>query len=325
MSDLSISVAMCTFNGARFLGAQLESIAAQDRVPDELVVCDDGSSDGSAEIVNQFSGRSTFPVKLVINQKNLGSTRNFEQAISLSRGTIVALADQDDVWYKQKLSRIEDAFLRSSTIVAVFSDADLIDDASRALGGRLWPTFAFDSAKQNQFAQGHALKVLIRHPVVTGATMAFRKEYFHLAAPIPVDEVHDRWLSFLLAARGRFEIIPEPLMQYRRHERQQLGPGPMTLQEQTAQAASRGKDFYLLDIKRFQQLRSRLLENQNAYPDAGHVQKEIERKISHLRCRVQLPHTRVARIPKIFREAWNGDYWRYSGGWRSIAKDIIFR
>src|ERR1022692_2995726 len=109
MAALSISVAMCTFDGGRFLSAQLESIAAQTRPPDELVVCDDGSSDASGNIIKDFARRAAFPTRLVVNDKHLGSTKNFEQAISLCQGTIVALADQDDVWYPHKLQRIEKA------------------------------------------------------------------------------------------------------------------------------------------------------------------------------------------------------------------------
>src|SRR5207248_1903508 len=127
MSVPAISVAMCTFNGARFLDAQLESLAAQSRPPDELVVCDDCSSDNSREIITSFALRSAFDVRLVVNDKNLGTTKNFEKAIQLCQGPIIALADQDDVWYAHKLDRIERAFLASPSVVAVFSDADIID------------------------------------------------------------------------------------------------------------------------------------------------------------------------------------------------------
>ena len=165
----SISVAMCTFNGGRFLSAQIESIAAQDRLPDELIVCDDGSSDSSGDIVRKFAGSAPFPIRLVVNQRNVGSTKNFEKAISLCQGSIVTLADQDDIWYRHKLGRIENAFLRSSATVAVFSDADVIDDDSRKLRLRLWNAFSFSRREQGQFARGHALNVLVKHPVVTGA------------------------------------------------------------------------------------------------------------------------------------------------------------
>ena len=94
---------MCTYNGAQFLKEQLASIAAQFRPPDELVVCDDGSSDGTGEIVKEFARRSPFATRFVVNDQNLGSTKNFEKAIFLCQGTIVSLADQDDVWYRHKL------------------------------------------------------------------------------------------------------------------------------------------------------------------------------------------------------------------------------
>jgi len=325
MPPLTISVAVCTFNGERFLGTQLESIASQDRVPDEVVICDDGSTDGSQEIIRGFAQRSTFPVRFKINERNLGSTKNFEQAISLCHGTIVALADQDDVWYRHKLARIERTFLESSAIVAVFSDADLIDDDSRPLGSRLWPTFSFDVAEQRKFASGDALKVLIRHPVVTGAAMAFRWEFFELIAPIPVEHVHDSWISFLLAACGRFEIISEPLMQYRQHRRQQLGPGPLTLREQRARARSTGASDYLQQIERFHQINERLEDHKHNFPFDGSVQEEIKRKVFHLTHRAQLPSAIAARLPKVIRECFNGGYLHYSAGWKSVAKDLMIR
>src|SRR6266481_8759069 len=148
MKRLPISVAMCTYNGGRFLAEQLESIAVQTRLPDELVVCDDRSTDESVEIVRNFARHAPFPVQLEINEENLGSTKNFEKAISLCQGEIVALADQDDVWYRHKLDWIEKAFARSSAPVAAFSDADLIDNDSRSLDARLWSSFSFGVREQ---------------------------------------------------------------------------------------------------------------------------------------------------------------------------------
>jgi len=316
-------VALCTFNGARFVGEQLASIAAQDREPDELVVCDDGSSDGSVEIVQEFARRARLSTRLVVNDRNLGSTKNFEKAISLCQGAIVALADQDDVWYRHKLGRIEQAFLRSSEIVLAFSDADLIDDDSNSLGKRLWPGFSFDRSEQIEFAKGGALNVLLKHPVVTGASMAFRREYFDLLAPMPAKQFHDRWISFLLATRGKFAVISDRLMQYRQHQQQQLGPGPRTLRERTGRARRTKASFYLDEIERFCEFRNRLEQYGVASPSAEGALKEIERKISHLEHRARLPGIKVARIPGVLRQTFNGYYWRYSMGWSSIAKDLL--
>lgn len=316
---------MCTFNGRRFLGAQLESIGKQDRPPDELVVCDDGSSDGSGEIVREFARRAAFPTRFVVNDRNLGSTKNFEKAISLCQGAIIALADQDDVWYRHKLGRIEDAFLRSDAIVAVFSDADLIDDDSRPLGQRLWNAFSFDAGEQHRFRNGRALNVLVKHPVVTGATMAIRREVFKFVAPIPSEDIHDGWISFLLAARGQFEMIPDPLMQYRRHQGQQEGLPPQSPRALVAQAARRGANYHISEIERYRRLYDRLKKRNADFPYAAYAQKAIEQKVSHLERRARLPGSRAARIPRVLREALNGGYWRYSAGWNSIAKDLVIR
>jgi glycosyltransferase involved in cell wall biosynthesis len=321
--DPKLSVAMCTFNGARFVGAQLASIAAQDRPPDELVVCDDGSSDGSVEIVQEFAQLARFSTRLVVNDRNLGSTKNFEKAISLCQGAIVALADQDDVWYRHKLGRIEQAFLRSSEIVSAFSDADLIDDDSHPLGGRLWPSFSFDRSEQLEFAKGCALNVLLKHPVVTGASMAFRRQYFDLLAPIPAKQIHDRWISFLLATQGKFAVISDRLMQYRQHRDQQLGPGPRTLWERTKRARLTKPSFYFDEIERLCEFRERLEEYGTPSSNAERALQEIGRKISHLEHRARLPSMRVARIPGVIRQSFNGYYWRYSTGWSSIAKDLL--
>jgi glycosyltransferase involved in cell wall biosynthesis len=304
----------------------LDSIVAQQRLPDELVICDDGSSDGSIEIIRQFAESAPFPTRLVVNAKNLGSTKNFEQAISLCQGAIVALADQDDVWYQHKLERIENAFLKSSDIVAAFSDADLIDNDSRPLGSRLWPTLLFDAREQDRFSNGNALGVLIKHPVVTGATMAFRREFFEPMIPIPKDEIHDKWISFLLAAHeGSFEVISEPLMQYRRYQEQQIGPGPQTLGRRVAQAKDRGADFHRGVITQLRQLHTRLEDRRLVFRFAEAAQMEIARKISHLEHRAGLPRARVARIPGVLREAFRGGYQRYSSGWNSVAKDLVVR
>lgn len=325
MSPLAISVAMCTFNGAQFLDAQLESLAAQSRPPNELIVCDDGSSDKTCEIAKEFARRAKFPVRLITNDKNLGTTKNFEKAVRLCQGPIIALADQDDIWYARKLDQIENAFETSPSLLAVFSDADLIDEYSKPLGHGLWSALAFTRKEQRQFARGKELDVLIRHPVVTGATMAFRKEFFGLATPLPPDETHDRWLAFLLAARGRIELIPQPLIQYRRHSRQQIGPGPLTSQEKLEIARARTADFYREEINRFRELHRRFQERQRDFTNGEHIRDQIERKISHLHHRAELSPIKLARIPKVLHHAFNGNYWRYSGGWRSIAKDLLIR
>lgn len=93
---LRISVALCTHNGSAYLTEQLASIAAQTRLPDELVVCDDRSSDDTPRLLADFAARAPFPVQVVVNSENLGSTAKFAKAISLCQGDFIALSDQAD-------------------------------------------------------------------------------------------------------------------------------------------------------------------------------------------------------------------------------------
>jgi len=320
---LSISVAMCTYNGSRFLKEQLDSIACQRRLPDELIICDDRSADDSAQIVTQFARQVRFLVRFEVNEETLGSTKNFEKAISISDGAIVVLADQDDIWYPNKLEQIQRAFLRSPKAVAAFSEADVIDDNSLPLGYRLWESFSFPPGEQKRFAAGQALNILIKHPVVTGAAMAFRREFFPLLAPIPANDIHDRWISFLLAACGPYELIPEPLMRYRRHHNQQIGMGARTFRDRFARARITGSELYASEIARFRQLYTRLGLHRTEMAGAEYAMGEIENKISHLEHRLQLREQSIARVPHIFREVCKHSYWRYGAGWESVAKDLF--
>ena len=319
---LTISVAMCTYNGSRFLPDQLESIANQRRPPDELVVCDDKSSDNSPDLVEEFSRRVPFSVRLIRNDQNVGSTRNFERAVSLCRGAIVALADQDDIWYPDKLTMLEQAFLRSDKIVGAFSDADIVDDMGHPLQQRLWSSMGFDAGEQRRF-QEDGWAVLLRHPVVTGATMAFRKEMSELLFPIPGRTIHDRWLSFLLAVAGPMTLLREPLMRYRIHRAQQVGVKPQGIKERFHLALQRNETFYAEEVALFRALSARLNRFSMELKNSDLVMAEINRKIRHLENRVGLRRANAARISEVFQEVRNRGYWKYSAGWQSVAKDLF--
>src|SRR5262249_10358275 len=106
---VKIAVALCTYNGERFLAHQLATVAAQTRLPDELVVCDDSPSATSATLARQCGESACFPVRVETNSATLGSTPNFERAVRLCQGDIIAFADQDDVWLPHKLAVTEKA------------------------------------------------------------------------------------------------------------------------------------------------------------------------------------------------------------------------
>ena len=130
----TISVALCTYNGERFLSRQLTSIQQQTISPYELIVCDDCSTDSTIEIVRAFAASVAFPVRITRNEHNLGFVANFERAIRLCRGDLIALCDQDDIWYPIRLERSLEEFTADPEVGFVFSDADIIDDQDQPDG-----------------------------------------------------------------------------------------------------------------------------------------------------------------------------------------------
>ena len=150
-----ISVALCTFNGERFLPRQLASIQQQTRLPDELVICDDRSTDTTLAIVRDFASAVSFPVKVMQNERNLGSTKNFENAMRLCSGDLIALSDQDDVWYPQRLARSEQELQSHPAAGLVFSDGEIIDDEDRSTGARMWPSTQFSAPRAEELLAGN--------------------------------------------------------------------------------------------------------------------------------------------------------------------------
>jgi glycosyltransferase involved in cell wall biosynthesis len=222
---MKLSVRMCTYNGAPYLSEQLQSIAAQTRPPDELVVCDDGSTDATRRILEAFAADVSIPVRLYVNERTLGSTRNFERAIGLCAGEIIALADQDDVWRPEKLARAAAILGAFPEVGLVFSDAALVDAAARPLGRRLWEVVGGTRAARQLRRRDRAFRLLLPGWTVTGATMAFRAKFRPLVLPIPADiaMIHNGWIALMISTVARVHFIDEPLMLYRQHGAQQIG------------------------------------------------------------------------------------------------------
>jgi glycosyltransferase involved in cell wall biosynthesis len=220
---LALSVAMCTYNGARHLRAQLDSIAAQTRLPDELVVCDDGSTDATLAILERFAAAAPFPVRIHRNRTPLSTPKNFERAIGLAAGEIIALADQDDVWYPPKLERLEQELVRSERIGLVFSDADVVDERLCPAGYRLWQALRAFERHKRLIARGRLFEALVHDNLVTGCTSAFRSAYKDLVIPVPAACAHDSWAALVVAAVAEVARIEAPLLAYRQHAANQSG------------------------------------------------------------------------------------------------------
>jgi len=321
---MRISVAMCTYNGSRFLDEQLSSIHKQLRQPDELVVCDDCSSDDTVQKLQMFARSAGFPVKIVRNETNLGSTRNFEKAISLCDGEIIALSDQDDVWSENRLLETENAFAANPRTGLVFADGDIIDANSAPINLRLWQCANFTAAEQSQFICGDATEVLLKHSVATGATLAFRSEFRPVILPIPEIWVQDGWIALIVSFFANLVPINQPLVRYRQHAQQQIGAANPDFLHQIGLAKMVTRAEFMLRAKQFEFARDRLLQRATSERHKK-LAGRIAGLIAHMFARGNMPTRRLRRLSLIFRELATRRYSMYSRGLLSATRDLVVR
>jgi glycosyltransferase involved in cell wall biosynthesis len=228
-----VSVAIATYNGAEFLETQLASIAAQSRRPIEVVVCDDGSTDETVELVERFAREAPFDVRLVRNQENLGFGENFMKAGRLCRGELVAWCDQDDYWMPQKLARCVEQFEQDQDVMLVVHSAQVAEGATPRFAGGLgryhksWRSeerilrrhshYTPDSLPLEISAFGHS-SVVSRRVLDVGDALAST-----VSGVFSEFSGHDTWTSFLAAAIGKVVLLPDVLVKYRQHRSQVAG------------------------------------------------------------------------------------------------------
>ena len=235
MAAASVSVVMATYNGAQFLEPQLASIAAQTRLPDELVVCDDQSSDESVEVVERFASRAPFEVRVVRNPERLGFAGNFLQAARLSRGDLIAWSDQDDVWMPEKLAVCAREF-ESDDEVLLVTHASWFGEwmrhgrpVVRAATGDWFGRFTPRRIRRRTVYTPTSLPLRTRFP---GRSSLVSRRVLDVAdaletrLPGIIDEFeshHDLWIGFVAGAIGKVVILPDALVQYRLHDEQVTG------------------------------------------------------------------------------------------------------
>lgn len=315
------SIALCTYNGAAFLGQQLASILHADTPIDEVVLIDDVSSDRTLEIAAGLSEQTNIFFFIERNDKTLGSVHNFEKALAQTRGHIVFLSDQDDVWRESKAQRLIDEFERRPDLLLLHTDARLVDADGNALKSSLFEALEVSGAERAAIRNGNAFGAFLRRNLATGATMAVRRSLFEFAFPFPDDWVHDEWLAIVAAAIGTVDFIDEQLIDYRQHSRNQIGARRLSLGEKVRKAFQRRGDFYARQERRTIALLERLVSLGSVVP-ADRIEM-VREKVAHARFRASLPRNRLARIVPVVREIMTGRYARYSTGFRSIVRDFF--
>jgi hypothetical protein len=218
-----VSIALATFNGARFLREQLSSYEHQTRLPAELVVGDDGSSDETLDIIAEFAKSASFPVRILSRASPVGFADNFLRTAEACKSDFIAFSDQDDVWLSRKLEEGIRRLEQDQSLIALhtstLTDANLVPLGLHRQG----------------ITQSKVYQPLQLDPYVGlgwGNTMMFRRG---LLGIVPIENrpkqpeesqralSHDTWIYTLAAALGRVSHIDEPLCLYRQHGANSFG------------------------------------------------------------------------------------------------------
>jgi glycosyltransferase involved in cell wall biosynthesis len=320
---MRISLAMCTFNGGRYLPKQLQSIVDQIRRPDEVIVCDDGSTDGTVDLLRTFAERAPFAVDLTRNNQTLGSTRNFDLALSRCRGDVILLCDQDDVWAPSKLARFEAEFATHPSAGIVASDQEIIDANGIGMGFKVWEAVQFRRHDQERVRAGRGPRIWLRFNTLTGAAMGLRADLRSIVLPIPPEWVHDAWIAFIGAAIAPVRLISEPLSRYRLHDGQQIGASPRTLSREIARARRRHAEDFRLVAERFTAAGERLEHSGLPMLDSA-LLPLVRAKIDFARTQERMRRgTRLGRSLPALAALLRGRYHRFGRGWKSFAADLF--
>lgn len=221
-----LSVALCSYNGEQYIREQLNSILNQTMKVDEIVVCDDGSTDATIGIIEQVKANTFIDIRLCQNESNLGPASNFQKAINLCRGDIIFLADQDDVWIPEKTEKILNYFESHPSISVIFTDGHLMDGDT--IIGSLWKCFGITTKAQKAIDDGFGIELFSYENRATGATMAVRRTFEplkYLNTYCHADIIHDGALAMMALNSNQLGYIPEKLINYRIHANQKCGIG----------------------------------------------------------------------------------------------------
>ncbi len=206
-----VSIAMATYNGARYIGEQLDSIINQTYKNIELVIVDDCSKDGTVEIVRQYQIKYPF-IRLFQNESNRGVTKTFQTAIEHANGTFIAISDQDDIWVKDKIDILVSEIGQHD---AVYANSLLVDANGNSLGKSF-------TTIMNMKSYYSGAPFLLSNSV-PGHAILMKKEFVQKILPFPEKMLFDLWIGFCAAGNNGIKFVNKELVHYRQHETNTIG------------------------------------------------------------------------------------------------------
>jgi len=316
---VTLSVALCTYQGAAYIAEQLQSMLDQTVLPDEIVIRDDGSQDDTLAICRAIAQTSPVPITILPPGERLGVAENFFACARACRMDWLLFADQDDRWLPERVALFKAAITEHPHAKAIQSDGLIADAQMNPTGQTLWHSYFFPSREQALVQAGRGEVVLARHVFVTGAALAVRRDWL-LTVPVPAAQFyHDEWIGWF--AGPDLRLLPAATFLYRQHQSQQTG----------LQTTWRARWQHLLDsqlhartllerdLARFPRLAAALRES--GLPDRAEL---VTAKTRFVQRRLSFSRFLPVRMFQILASILTGDYNRFAIARRSIIKDLIF-
>lgn len=323
-----VSVAMATYNGMPYLPEQLESILRQSKPADEIVICDDCSSDSTwPYLLEQAAKHPT--IRLFRNERNLRSTKNFERAITACSGDVIFLSDQDDVWVATKIEE-QLSCMVSTGAALVMSDAELVAANGQPIGVTLWQANGITKSVRHMLESNQSWRVLPFNNFITGCATCFDATLRSLFIPIPESVWHDAWMAAVVAIAfpGRIALLDRKLTGYRQHERNQIGATAATAARPWLTKALRELRSFD-DVRRAAESAQKLVEliQRNNFPMFSNVhefQRLTAESNAHREFRISYVQGKMG-LATIIHPSRLMCYFRYSKGVSTLIRDVMVR
>jgi len=207
-----VSIALCTYNGERFLREQLDSIINQQYLNITEIVCvDDNSTDNTWSILQEYAAKHN-AFRIFQNNANLGYIGNFEKALLLTTKSFIAIADQDDVWYPTKIIKLVQGIGNN---LMIYSDNEFIDKHGNSLGKR--------SSDFRNITSCRSCLSFSFFNVISGHTILLSRELLKYCIPFHPEIPHDLWIAFKASQYSEIPVVEEALVGYRQHDNNVFG------------------------------------------------------------------------------------------------------
>jgi len=220
MTINKVSILLATYNGAKYLKEQLDSLYAQTNSNIEIIARDDRSSDNTIEILKSHD------VKLLTRKENLAAKGSFAELLSYAvancESDYFMFCDQDDVWESDKvektLAKMQELEQEFSNIpLLVHTDLKVVDEHLHTIGASMWAYENIDPSK-------NSLNRLLIHNTITGCTMMINRKLAQKCLPIPNGAImHDWWIGLVASSFGKIAYIDQSTIQYRQHSKNDTG------------------------------------------------------------------------------------------------------